>query len=96
MKWLSPLYTAVMLWLATLRADVAQVAVSAVVLTVWAAQLLMSVLPSLNSTVPLGWPAPGLVTASEAVKVTGWPKTEAVVGARLMVVAALPIVRVPG
>jgi hypothetical protein len=94
-KLLSPLYTAVMLWLAALNAGV-QVAVPVVVLTVWAAQPLMSVLPSLNSTVPLGCPAPGLCTASVAVKVTVWPKTEAVVGARLTVVAALLIVRVPG
>jgi hypothetical protein len=50
-----------------------QVAVSLLALTGWAAQPPMSVPPSLNSTVPPGLPEPGLVTATLAVRVTGWP-----------------------
>ena len=31
--------------------------------------------PSLNVTVPVGMPAPGVTTATVAFKVIGWPKT---------------------
>jgi hypothetical protein len=93
----SPLYEAVMLWVATLRDDVAQVAVSVVVLTGRAAQPLMSLPPSLNSTVPPGLPDPGLLTAMLTVMVTGWPKTEgAGVVVRVTDVFAWLMVRVPG
>lgn len=34
------------------------------------------VAPSLNVTVPAGVPEPGDTTATEAVNVTDWPKTE--------------------
>src|SRR6516165_12491416 len=36
----------------------------------------MSLEPSMNSTVPVGVPAPGLVTDTVAVNVTDWPKTD--------------------
>jgi hypothetical protein len=51
------------------------------------------VTPSLNVTVPVGVPAPGLETITVAVKVSGWPNTgeatEAIVD---VVVASCPIV----
>jgi hypothetical protein len=34
------------------------------------------VVPSLNVTLPAAVPVPGLVTATVAVKLTGWPTTE--------------------
>ena len=37
----------------------------------------IDVLPSLNVTVPVGKPAPGLTALTVAVKVTVWPNTEA-------------------
>ena len=50
----------------------------------------MEVPPSENVTVPVGMPAPGVVTAMVAVKVTLWPKTEGLAElANVVVVAAL-------
>jgi hypothetical protein len=62
----SPLYAPVMLWFATESAEVVYVALpDASTLTV-----LRVVAPSLKVTVPVGVPAPGLVTVTVAVKVT--------------------------
>ena len=47
------------------------------------------VTPSKNSTDPLAVPAPGVVVATVAVKVTDCPKTEGVVEANVVVVLAL-------
>ena len=44
--------------------------------------------PSKNSTDPVAVPAPGETAATVAVKVTDWPKTEAVVEANAVVVLA--------
>src|ERR1700760_975675 len=57
----------------TARVEMAQVA--ALAATVWAAQLPMLAAPSLKVTLPVGVPAPGLVTLMVAVKVTVWPNT---------------------
>src|SRR5438094_7366202 len=61
-----------MLWLPTLKVDVAQVALPAARAT--AEQIVVA--PSLNSTLPLGEPAPGAVTFTVAVNVTLWPNTD--------------------
>jgi hypothetical protein len=46
--------------------------------------------PSRNVTVPVGLPAPGATTATVAVKVTDWPKTDGFVPeATVVVVFAL-------
>ena len=44
--------------------------------------------PSLNVTMPVGVPAPGLVTFTVALSVTGWPKTEEEAEAASAVVVA--------
>ena len=44
--------------------------------------------PSKNRTYPLAIPAPGAVAATVAVKVMDWPKTEALVVAKVVVVLA--------
>jgi hypothetical protein len=50
----------------------------------------MTVAPSRKFTVPVGVPAPGLTTATVAVKVTLCPKTDGLTDdARLVVVLAL-------
>ena len=50
----------------------------------------MTVIPSRKLTVPAGVPAPGLTTATVAVKVTDWPKTDGLTEeVRLVVVLAL-------
>ena len=46
------------------------------------------VVPSKNDTDPVALPAPGAVAATVAVKVTDWPKTEALVVAKVVVVLA--------
>jgi hypothetical protein len=48
----------------------------------------MMVEPFLKVIVPLAVPAPGAVAATVAVKVTDWPKTEALVVAKVVVVLA--------
>ncbi len=60
----------------TLRDEVVQLACSVDVLTDTALQPLISVPSDWNSTVPLGDPAPGAVTAMVAVKVTDCPDCE--------------------
>ncbi len=62
--------------LETLRDEVVQLACSVVVFSTWALQPLISVPSDLNSTVPVGEPAPGDLTAMVAVKVTDWPDWE--------------------
>jgi hypothetical protein len=44
--------------------------------TVWVAHAAIGLPPSLNATVPLGWPAPGAVGRTEALNVTPWPLTD--------------------
>jgi hypothetical protein len=68
----SPLYVAVIVWLATVSALVVKVALPEVMATV-AAKVTV---PSLKVTVPVGVPAPGAVAATVAVNVTVWPKTD--------------------
>jgi len=58
-------------WLATERLDVVKVATPAVRVPVPS-----EVVPSKNSTVPVGVPAPGALGVTVAVKVTDWPKTD--------------------
>ncbi len=45
-----------------------------------------TVVPSLNVTVPVGRPAPGVVAATVAVKVRDWPYVEEPAAARVVVV----------
>ncbi len=53
-------------------------------------QLPITVAPSRKLTVPAGLPAPGATTATVAVNVTLWPKTEGLADeARVVVVLAL-------
>jgi len=61
-----------MLWLATVKLDVEQVALPADRAT--AVQIVVA--PSLKSTVPVGVPAPGALAFTVAVKVTDWPNTD--------------------
>src|SRR5436190_3258483 len=63
-----------MLWLPTVKAEVAQVADPAA--SACALQPVIELAPSLKSTVPLGVPAPGAVAVTVAVKVTDWPNTD--------------------
>jgi hypothetical protein len=67
----SPLYTAVIEWLAAASELVVNVAVPPDRVLVPSV-----VLPSLNVTVPVGLPAPGAETATVAVKVTLCPTTD--------------------
>ena len=68
MKLVSPRYTAVMVWLATVREEVAKVAMPPL-----RVPEPMGVPPSRNWTVPVGVPAPGATALTVAVKVTDWP-----------------------
>ena len=58
-------------WVATLKAEVTNVAVPELSVPVPS-----EVVPSKNSTLPVGVPAPEPVTLTVAVKVTDWPQTE--------------------
>src|SRR5262245_29748979 len=60
---------------ATLNADVVHVALPVVASTGWAAHPATSVAPSLNSTVPVGFQDPGVVTDTVAVNVVDCPHT---------------------
>src|ERR1051325_1800550 len=71
LKLLSAPYTAVMEWVATLKAVVLKVVVPPLKVPVPNVAA-----PSLNVTVPLGVPAPGKTALTLAVKVTDWPDTE--------------------
>src|SRR5262249_1187148 len=71
----SPEYTAEMAWLPTVRAAVSIWAEPAPAAGV-TGTVPSDVLPSKNSTDPVGVPAPGLVTARVAVNVTSWPNTD--------------------
>src|SRR5438067_8227813 len=73
-KFVSPLYTAVMLWLPTFKVDVAHVADAAA--SACAPQPVIELAPSLKLIVPLGVPAPGAVAFTVAVNVTDWPNTD--------------------
>ena len=53
-----------------------------------APQDVMGVVPSTNSTCPVGVPAPGLKTVTLAVNVTGWPTTDGLVEDDSVVVVA--------
>jgi hypothetical protein len=74
----------VIVWLATLRADVVNVACAEPFKATVAASV---VAPSVNVTVPVGVPTPGDAAATVAVNVTTWPNTEAF-GEELIVVLA--------
>src|SRR5438093_7705715 len=63
-----------MLWLPTLRLEVAHVATPAA--SACAPQPVIELAPSLKFTVPLGVPAPGAVAFTVAVNVTDWPNTD--------------------
>ena len=55
-----------------------------------------TVVPSLNTTVPVGVPAPGNGTAIVAVKVIDWPTTAGLtLEMRFVCVASWPTVRLP-
>src|SRR6476659_3379481 len=76
-------------------ADVVHVA-ALVALSGCAAQSLIVVEPSVNITVPPGWPLPGAVTATAAMNVNGCPFTPApTVEVSPTEVAAFSIVNVP-
>src|SRR5437867_4459692 len=62
-----------MLWLPTLKVDVAHVATPAA--SACAPQPVIELAPSLKFTVPLGVPAPGAVAVTVAVNVTLCPNT---------------------
>ncbi len=68
MKFVSPGYDAVIVWLPTLRVEVVNVATPLV-----KAPVPRVVLPSTKVTVPVGTPAPGETAATVAVKVTDCP-----------------------
>src|SRR5207244_4218516 len=68
-KFVSPAYTAVMLCVPTLRADVAHVA-CALPFNACAPQPVIELAPSLKFTLPVGVPAPGRLAVTVAVNVT--------------------------
>src|SRR5262249_54009433 len=70
-KFLSALYRAVIVWVATVSDDVLNVATPPP-----SVPEPIGVPPSRNVTVPLGVPVPGDFAATVAVKVTLWPKTD--------------------
>ncbi len=96
-KLVSPLYTAVIVWLPTVSALVEHCAVPPDKAT--ALQPAIVAAPSLNWTVPVGVPLPGAVTLTVAVNVTLCPKTDGlafdmtavVVAACAMVIAAVAV-----
>src|ERR1051325_5639426 len=71
LKFPSALYTAVIEWVETERAEVTKVTTPP--LSVLVAS---EAAPSLKVTVPLGVPTPGKTALTVAVKVTFWPKTD--------------------
>jgi hypothetical protein len=71
LKLVSPEYDAVIVWIATERADVVRVAAP----PPDSAPLPMLTPPSRKVTVPVGVPEPGDLTPTSAVKVTDWPNT---------------------
>lgn len=71
-KFVSPPYTAVMLWVLTESVNVENVATPAP----FRVPVPRVVAPSLKVTVPVGVPDPGDTAATVAVKVTDWPKTD--------------------
>src|SRR5205085_1573882 len=76
-----------MLWLPTLRLEVAHVATPAA--SACAPQPVIELPPSLKFTVPVGVPAPGAVAVTVAVKVTLCPNTDGFTDdVRLVVVLA--------
>ena len=75
---------ALIAWLPLVNLDVVKTALPAV-LNVTVPNLLA---PSKKVTVPLGLPAPGLTTATVAVKVTDWPTSEEGAELTIVVVAA--------
>ena len=83
-------------WPATLRLLIAQVATLAA--TVWAAQVPILTLLSLNVTFPVGDPLPGAVTLIVAVNVTDWPNTDGIpdVPSATVVSALLTVCAVAG
>ncbi len=86
LKFVSPLYLAVIEWDPTVNALVANVA--------WpvASRLPLPrvLVPSRNVTVPVGVPVPGGFTVTVAVKVTDWPKTDGLTDDVSVVVVAAP------
>ena len=80
-KLLSPLYAAVMVCVATLKAEVVKVAWPEVMVTLAASV----VAPSVKVTVPVGVPVAGATAATMAVNVTACPNTEGL-GAEVTVV----------
>jgi hypothetical protein len=70
-KFVSPLYTAVITCVVTLKPLVDRLALPPLRVDVP-----ITVEPSLKLTVPVGVPAPGLVTLTVAVNVTAWPNTD--------------------
>src|SRR5438067_9185832 len=63
-----------MLWLPTLKLDVAHVVVPAA--SACRLQPVIELAPSLKFTLPVGVPAPGAVAVTVAVNVTLWPNTD--------------------
>jgi hypothetical protein len=80
LKLLSPLYSAVMVWVPTVSDDMLKLALPLLRETV-----LRMVEPSLKLTVPVGVPAPGALAVTLAVKDTTSPKFD-VLGAALTAV----------
>jgi hypothetical protein len=77
LKFVSPLYTAVIKSLPVGSEVVVHVAMSGeLALSVCAVQLEIDVLPTLKFSVPVGVPVPPPVTVTVAVNVTDWPNTE--------------------
>ena len=84
-KFVSPAYTAVRLWLPEASDDVLKVAVAAP----FSVAVPSVVVPSKKVTVPVGVPTPGATTVTVVVRVTSWPKFEEVGDAdKLVAVAA--------
>jgi hypothetical protein len=71
LKLLSPAYETVIVWLPTVRDELAKVALPELKLDVPSVAT-----PSKNVTVPVGVPEPGATALTVAVKVTDWPNTE--------------------
>jgi hypothetical protein len=86
LKFVSPLYLAVIACDPTVNALVPNVA--------WPVAsrlpLPMVVVPSRNVTVPVGVPVPGGFTVTVAVNVTDWPKTDGLAEDATVVVVAAP------
>ena len=90
LKFASPPYTAVMGCAPTANAELVNVAIPDAL----TGPVLIIVDPSLNVTVPVRVPAPGATTATVAVNVTDWFKSDGFTEElRVVVVSALLMVR---